>query len=151
MKAEQLSIAITIATQAHLNQIDESGVPYILHPLWVMNKLLKEHPKNWHLGALGVMHDVLEDCPDVTADILRSEGFSNAFVEELNLLTHKDESYDEYIDRISICRNAALVKMADLEHNSKIFRMKGLRDKDFARLQKYHKAYDKLRRAIGEI
>ena len=35
--------------------------------------------------------------------------------------------------------------MADLRHNSDIHRMKGLRDKDFDRLKKYHHAYSYLR------
>ncbi len=36
---------------------------------------------------------------------------------------------------------ARAVKLKDLEHNSRITRIKGLRKKDFDRLEKYHKAY----------
>lgn len=31
--------------------------------------------------------------------------------------------------------------MADLEHNSSILRLKGIRQKDLERIQKYHRAY----------
>jgi len=33
------------------------------------------------------------------------------------------------------------VKQADLEHNTQISRLKGLTKSDFARIEKYHKAY----------
>ena len=36
---------------------------------------------------------------------------------------------------------AKAIKLTDLEHNSKITRLKGLRKKDFDRLEKYHRAY----------
>ena len=61
----------------------------------------------------------------------------------LSLLSHTDkkQSYDDYIK--SIARNpiAKAVKLRDLEHNSRITRIKGLRKKDFDRLEKYHRAY----------
>jgi (p)ppGpp synthase/HD superfamily hydrolase len=34
-----LDKAIQIAVQAHAGQTDKGGKPYILHPLWVMNKV----------------------------------------------------------------------------------------------------------------
>ena len=36
---------------------------------------------------------------------------------------------------------AKAVKLCDLEHNTKLTRLKGLRKKDFDRLEKYHRAY----------
>ena len=47
--------------------------------------------------------------------------------------------------RLSLNEIAREVKLRDLEHNSKITRLKGLRDKDFARLAKYQKAYEYLK------
>ena len=38
-------------------------------------------------------------------------------------------------------RDAIKVKMADLEHNSLILRMKGIRRKDLDRIEKYQRSY----------
>jgi hypothetical protein len=60
----------------------------------------------------------------------------------LHLLTHNKETpYDEYIKAISVHKIATEVKKADLEHNSNITRLKGLRKKDIDRLEKYSRAY----------
>ena len=69
----------------------------------------------------------------------------------LAILTHyDDETYDEYIKRITVNKHAILIKMADLRHNSNINRMKGLREKDFQRLEKYHRAYKTLETALKQ-
>ena len=133
-----LSKAIQIASTAHLNQTDKGGKPYILHSLWVMDRVR-------HLGEdymiVAVLHDVVEDST-WTIDLLIKEGFNNNIINALFLLTHSKELlYDDYIKAISINPIAKAVKLRDLEHNSKITRLKGLRKKDFDRLEKYHKAY----------
>jgi len=133
-----LGRAIEIASAAHAKQVDKGGRPYILHPLWVMNKVR-------HLGdeymIVAVLHDVVEDS-DWTIDGLIKEGFSQNVIYSLILLTHDNEiSYDTYIKAISLDPIAKAVKLRDLEHNTKITRLKGLRKKDFDRLEKYHKAY----------
>jgi hypothetical protein len=51
----------------------------------------------------------------------------------------------DYIKIIAMNPDARKVKMADLRHNSDIMRMKGLREKDFKRLEKYHVAYEYLK------
>lgn len=135
-----LGRAIEIAATAHAGQIDKGGKPYILHPLWVMNKVR-------HLGddymIVAVLHDVIEDT-DWTIEMLRDEGFSHASVNALMYLTHgffSSANYDEYIKLIATNPIAKAVKLRDLEHNTKITRLKGLRKKDFDRLEKYHRAY----------
>ena len=73
---------------------------------------------------------------------LYSLGFSARVINALKLLTHdKSVPYDDYIDSISLNRDATIVKLADLTHNSDIRRLKGLRQKDFERLEKYHRSY----------
>jgi len=133
-----LGRAIEIAATAHAGQVDKGGKPYILHPLWVMDRVR-------HLGEdamiVAVLHDVVEDS-DWTIVKLASEGFSLKVIQALTLLTHdKDTSYDEYIKAISTNPIAKAVKLRDLEHNTKVTRLKGLRKKDFDRLEKYHRAY----------
>lgn len=138
-----LAKAIQIASTAHLNQKDRGGNPYILHPLWVMHKIR-------HLGEkymiVAILHDVIEDTYIEIEDLI-AEGFSDEIIEALRLLDHRDESvsYMDYIKRIAPNKIAREVKLRDLEHNSKITRLKGLRDKDFVRLQKYQIAYSYLK------
>ena len=139
-----LAKAIQIASTAHLKQIDKGGKPYILHPLWVMDKVR-------HLGedymVVAVLHDVIEDT-NWTLDNLRivlsaCDNYTDNIITALSLLTKvlEDQDYMNYIRNISFNPIAKAVKLRDLEHNTKITRLKGLRKKDFDRLEKYHRAY----------
>ena len=138
-----LARAITIATCAHEGQFDKGGAPYILHPLWVMNAVR-------HLGPVamivGVLHDVLEDT-SVTLEDLQNQGIDDPnILQALKLLDFRDAvDYQTRIGEIKHNPLAREVKLRDLEHNSKITRMKGVRPKDFERLQKYSQAYHTLK------
>ena len=136
-EAEQLALAISIAACAHLEQIDKSGKPYILHPLHLMGQLLYDP----QLAAIAVLHDVVEDS-DVTVSELCDLGFSHRVCKALLLLTHEpDITYEAYIDAIATNYDAIRVKRKDLQHNSDITRLKGVGPKDIARMEKYHKAF----------
>jgi GTP diphosphokinase / guanosine-3',5'-bis(diphosphate) 3'-diphosphatase len=138
-----LGRAIEIAVSAHTGQTDKGGRPYILHPMWVMNQVR-------HLGddfmIVAVLHDVVEDTDWKLASLIK-EGFNDKIITALALLTHDhlNTSYDDYIKRISLDTIAKIVKLKDLEHNTKVTRLKGLRKKDFDRLEKYHRAYTYLK------
>lgn len=141
-----LGTAIKIASNVHLGQFDRGGNPYILHPLWVMHKVR-------HLGEVymivAVLHDVVEDT-DLTFSDLSDYGFNNEVIEALKLLTHdKHLPYLDYVMNLASNEIAREVKLRDLEHNSKITRLKGLREKDFERLIKYQTAYDYLKHFKG--
>lgn len=140
-----LATAINIASNAHLGQFDKGGNPYILHPLWVMHKVR-------HLGEkymiVAVLHDVPEDT-EITIENLKELGFNFEIIEALKLLTHDSSvPYMEYIEKLALNDIARKVKLRDLEHNSKITRLKGLRDKDFERLKKYQIAYNYLKEYV---
>lgn len=141
MKTEHLlSRAINIASEVHLNQYDKGGNPYILHPLHLMNQLLFDK----ELAIIAVLHDVIEDSDgEWTIEKLKQEGFSDRVLDALSLLTHdtEDDYLTVYIPNIATNYDAIRVKRKDLEHNSNITRLKGLRDKDFKRLEKYCKAF----------
>ena len=51
-----LQRAIEIAVEAHREQTDKAGAPYLLHPLRVMMSLETENER-----IVGVLHDVVED------------------------------------------------------------------------------------------
>lgn len=133
-----LDRAIQIAVEAHKGVLDKGGKPYILHPLWVMDRVR-------HLGQdamiVGVLHDVVEDTP-WTLRGLKEEGFNVIVMNALSYLTHdKEIPYQEYIEKLSGNDLARQVKLRDLEHNSKITRLRGVSDKDTERMKKYHKAF----------
>lgn len=131
-----LALAISIAANGFKDRLDRGGVPYILHCLWVMNKMDTDEEK-----IVGVLHDVPED-DIMTIEELRSLGFSSSLLYSLELLNHhSDEDYMDYIKKIAVNPMARKVKMADLHHNSDITRIKGLTKKDLDRVEKYHRAY----------
>lgn len=136
-----LSKSIALVASEFIGKLDRGGQPYVLHCLHVMNRM----PQGDHeLMMIAVMHDLIED-RDVALDDLVVMGYSPRVVTALDMLTHRDgESYDKYINRVACNPDAVLVKLADLRHNSDIMRMKGLRQKDFERLEKYHRAYEYL-------
>ncbi len=137
-----LSKAIYLTSSAFMGKYDKGGTPYILHCLHVMNQMPSTDPE---LMVIAVLHDVVEDTT-LTLPSLRDQGFSERVLEAVDLLTHRDGvAYKDYINRLSNNPDARLVKMADLRHNSDIMRMKGLRKKDFERLEKYHTAYEYLK------
>lgn len=132
-----LSLAISITAEAFINKLDKGGQPYILHCLRVMNATNGDEC----IKCAAVMHDIVEDT-DYTFSKLKELGFSDKTVGLLYLLTHQKETlYEDYIKAISVNPDAIQIKQKDLEDNSNITRLKGLRKKDFDRLGKYHKAY----------
>lgn len=141
-KEELLNKAIKIADKAHRGQTDKFGAPYIGHVIRVMNlgKTLDEK-------MVGVLHDVLEDCPEITADYLLNEGFPYHVVFAIECLTKNppDQNYVEFIKQTEKSTLAVAVKINDLTDNMDLRRIrKELTEKDLKRLNKYLKAYNYL-------
>ena len=107
--------ALEIAWNAHKGQTDKAGNPYIRHPLTVAGKMDTEEEI-----AVALLHDVVEDT-EVTLNDLEKEGFPEAVLEALRLLTHSpEEDYFTYIRRLKENPLARKVKLADLDHNSQL-------------------------------
>ena len=140
-----LARAIEIALLAHKGQKDKLGVDYILHPLRVMERGKTEIEK-----ICGVLHDVVEDS-DWTFETLEKEGFSDKVILILKCITKEteNEDYDKFIDRVAQNPIAIQVKINDLLDNMDITRFKELDEQDLKRLNKYLKAYLKLRKQIN--
>ena len=121
-------------------QKDKYGNPYILHPLRVMFRLKTND------GMIAeVLHDVVEDT-NYTIEDLRKEGFSEDILIALDCITKKEgEEYGHFIDRIRTNKLAVKVKLADLEDNMDIRRIKTLEQKDMERLNKYLHYYELLK------
>lgn len=134
---QKLALAIALTAEAFKSKLDKGGNPYILHCLRVMNNTNGDECTK----CAAVMHDIVEDT-DYTFESLTKMGFSDKTIGLLHLLTHQKETlYDDYIKAISVSPEATEIKKKDLEDNSNITRLKGLRKKDMDRLEKYHRAY----------
>lgn len=145
-KGEMLAQMLHIATTAHHGQFDKGSNPYILHPLKVMH-YLKSDDEELMCMALG--HDVIEDT-SVTYKDLRAAGISERVIEGIRCLTKQSgQTYDEYKEVVFGSEDAMRVKMADLRHNTDIRRLKGVTEKDIARMDKYHQFYVEIRAKLA--
>lgn len=141
-----LGRAIAIAAVAHQHQLDKANAPYILHPLRMMLRGQTELEQ-----MVAVLHDVVEDS-DWTLDQLRTEGFPEEVILALDCLTRRaEESYDEFIDRVLTNPLATHVKQYDLEDNMTLTRMSTLTDRDLERLQRYHRAHQRVLNALARL
>jgi len=130
-----LGKAISIAAQAHEGQSDKADAPYILHPLRVMMRMTTEAER-----ITAVLHDVIEDT-DWTIECLRREGFHAEILDALDCLTKQEnEEYGKFIERVTLNPLAVKVKMADLEDNLDVSRLKNVTEADTKRLEKYKQA-----------
>ena len=128
--------AVSIAALAHRGQKDKAGAPYLLHPLRMMLRMETEAAM-----MAAVLHDVVEDT-EWTLERLREAGFSEEMLEAVDCLTHREgESYEEFVERVRTNPIARQVKIADLEDNMNVRRMKQLGPKELERMEKYHKAW----------
>ena len=131
----QTKKALKLCFEAHKNQVDKAGLPYVFHPFH-----LAEQMKDEASTVTALLHDVVEDTDYTLAD-LRVMGFSAEVLSALALLTHDDAvPYLEYIRQLSRNPIARAVKLADLAHNSDLSRLEQITDADRKRAEKYQEA-----------
>lgn len=130
-----LITAIKIACEAHGDQKDKAGEPYILHPLRLMLRL-----KDKDAMIVAVLHDVIEDSYFDFA-FLESQGFDKSILKAVEAITKRgNEPYHDFIERLSFNDLAVKVKIEDLKDNLDLTRLTSIGDKDLERMKKYHKA-----------
>ena len=128
--------ALKIAFNAHKDQVDKGGLPYIFHPLHVAYQ-----QENEYCIIVALLHDVVEDT-NLTFKELENE-FPIEVIDALKLLTHdKNEDYFEYVKKVKNNNIAKSVKLADLKHNSDLSRLSNCSEKDLERINKYRHAID---------
>lgn len=127
--------AIRLCFEAHKNQVDKSGLPYVLHPFH-----LAEQMKDELSTVAALLHDVVEDTSYTLEDLCKM-GFPEAVLDALVLLTHEDNiPYLDYVARLKSNPIARAVKLADLRHNSDLTRLNHVDDRAMKRVEKYQKA-----------
>lgn len=142
-KNKLLEKAIHIAVNAHFGQVDKAGIPYIFHPLRVMQNCTNLDEK-----IVAILHDTIEDT-NITPDYLIEEKFPQYIVDAVIALTKRQkESYEEFIKRITCNSLATAVKIQDIKDNMDVSRLSDITSKDAERLNKYAKALCSLRASI---
>ena len=110
---EQTKKALKLCFEAHKEQVDKSGMPYVFHPFH-----LAEQMQNEETTVVALLHDLVEDT-DYTIDDLTSMGFGKTVTDAIALMTHADGvAYMDYVCEIKNNPIAKAVKLADLKHNS---------------------------------
>lgn len=138
-KDDLLNKAIKLAQKAHKGQTDKFGTPYIGHVMRVMNA-----GKTYDEKIVGVLHDVIEDCPEITYETLEEEGFSEEVIFAIKCITKlpADMDYTDFIHQTEQSSLAVSVKLNDLQDNMNLTRFNTLMtERDLKRMNKYLTAY----------
>ena len=125
----KLEDAIMLACEAHKDQKDKGGAPYILHVL----RVLLAVPDHIDYQIVAALHDVFEDTSIKLVN--HEDRLTPAQVAALVAITkNKGEDYGDYIERVATDPIAGIVKLADLNDNM-----------DLGRLGRKPTPYDRLR------
>ena len=127
--------ALKLCYEAHKDQVDKTGVPYVFHPFHVAEQM-----KDEATTVVALLHDVVEDT-DYTLDDIAAEGFGQDIVDAVALMTHEDDvPYLDYVAKLKSNPIARAVKLADLAHNSDLSRLGEIDLETRKRMVKYEKA-----------
>jgi len=136
---EKTKKALKLCFEAHKEQRDKNGMPYVFHPFHLAEQMGSEETT-----IVALLHDVVEDT-EYTLEDIRKMDFGDAVVEALALLTHDDDTpYMDYVAAIKENEIARAVKLADLRHNSDLSRLDIVDEKALKRREKYLKALELL-------
>ncbi len=138
---EKTKKALKLCFEAHKNQLDKSGIPYVFHPFHLAEQMETEETV-----IVALLHDVVEDT-DYTIDDLKNMGFDKTVTDAIALLTHKEsDEYMDYVAKVKENEIAKSVKLADLKHNSDLTRLDVIDEKSLLRQKKYIKAINFLKK-----
>ena len=132
--------ALKLCFEAHRDQTDKSGMPYVFHPFHLAEQMDTEHEV-----CVALLHDVMEDT-DTTSEELVAVGIPERYVATCKKLTHKPGvPYMEYVAALADDPVARKVKLADLRHNSDLSRLNHTpTEKDLRRRNRYVRAIELL-------
>lgn len=141
--------ALEISTILFKGDTDKGGYPYVLHLLYVYGNVDTKEEK-----VIALLHDVMED-KKVTKEELLDIGFPSKIVSDVEVLTRiKPMEYTDYIDNIIKygSKEALEVKLADLENNIDLTRIKNPSVKDYERVEKrYIPSHEKILNRLKEM
>lgn len=134
-----LDDAIALAANHFRGVTDKAGQPYVLHCIRVMLGV-----ESTEAQMVGVLHDLVEDT-EVTLAELRNHGFSEAVLEGVDLMTHREGvTYADYVVRLKGNPIATQVKLSDLRDNmspQRVLLRPDRSQRDMSRVGKYIATY----------
>ncbi len=132
--------AMKLCFNAHKDQVDYNGIPYVFHPIHLAEQMQDEDST-----VVALLHDVVEDT-EYTIDDLIAMGFNEAVIEAIRLMTHDDGvEYTDYLEKIKKNDLARRVKIADVMHNSDQTRLDVIDEK----ARKWEIKYKKAKEILG--
>lgn len=127
--------ALRLCFDAHRDQKDKSGLPYVFHPFHLAEQMSDEDTT-----TVALLHDVVEDT-DYTFEDLTNMGFPDRVVDAIRLMTHAEGvPYMTYVAGLKDNPIARAVKLADLRHNSDESRLDHMDEWARKRTEKYQAA-----------
>ena len=127
--------ALRLCFDAHKDQVDKTGLPYVFHPFHLAEQMTDEYTT-----VTALLHDVVEDT-EYTLEDLAAMGYPAPVLEALKLLTHDPAvPYMEYVAALKPNAIARAVKLADLRHNSDTSRLDVVDEWALRREEKYRRA-----------
>lgn len=135
----QLARMLETCANEFSKKLDSHWEPYFMHLIRVMQRV----PNDEILQCIAIGHDLFEDTDLTESDLM----FVNVRVRDWirDLTKIQWEKYSDYLDRVWLNRDAIIVKLADLEDNLDVRRMKWNTEKDYERAIKYMDAYKTLK------
>ena len=97
---EITKLALRICFEAHKEQTDKSGLPYVFHPFHLAESMTSEYA-----CVCALLHDVMEDTPTTREDLERA-GIPKECTDVLALLTHADDY--EITGSVCLCNERSL-------------------------------------------
>lgn len=128
-------MALKLCFEAHKEQLDKNGMPYVFHPFHLAEQMQTEETT-----IVALLHDLVEDTAYTIEDLVNM-GFGKEITDAIALMTHADGvDYMDYVRMIKGNPIAKTVKLADLKHNSDLTRLDIVDEKALRRREKYLKA-----------
>ena len=89
--------ALKLCFEAHKEQIDKTGLPYVFHPFHLAEQMDDEIST-----VCALLHDVIEDT-DITVEMLDQMGFPQEVLTVLKLLTHDESEQKGTVPDLGLC------------------------------------------------
>lgn len=117
---ELIEDAFLLAKEAHKDQVRDSGIPYIMHPLAVALIAVKEmRQKNSAIVAAALLHDVVEDTDNTIEDIRTRFGEDVAFLVDAVTKPNRKQvdNFQHILGSVKGDIRVLLLKLSDRLHN----------------------------------
>lgn len=138
---------IKMAVNKHHGQFDKGGRPYFLHLLRVMHNLDTDDEE---LQCIAIGHDIIEDTKTTYEELIAIGATKRVLAGIWGMTRIPGETEDDYRERLMQSIDRVRVKLADLKDNTDVTRLKGVTDKDFERMKKYHTTYSILKKYLND-